>query len=62
MTRGWRGYAVVIAAPIPATFPLWTLLLSHIFIASLERTTPKPVIRALPAVAGVIAVVLDGGK
>ena len=51
---------VVVAAPILATFPLWTLLLSHIFIARLERITLRLVIGALLAVAGVIAVALGG--
>ena len=51
---------VVIVAPILATFPLWTLLLSHIFIARLERITLRLVIGALLAVAGVITVALGG--
>ena len=51
---------VVIVAPIIATFPLWTLLLSHLFIARLERITLRMVIGALFAVAGVIAVALGG--
>ena len=51
---------VVIVAPIIATFPLWTLLLSHIFIARLERITVRMVTGALFAVAGVIAVALGG--
>ena len=51
---------VVVVAPIMATFPLWTLLLSHIFIARLEAITPRLVIGALLAVAGVIAVALGG--
>lgn len=49
---------VVVVAPIMATFPLWTLLLSHIFIARLEQITLRLVIGALFAVAGVIAVAL----
>lgn len=49
---------VVVVAPIIATFPLWTLLLSHIFIARLERVTLRLVVGALFAVAGVIAVAL----
>ena len=49
---------VVVVAPIVATFPLWTLLLSHIFIARLERVTLRLVVGALFAVAGVIAVAL----
>lgn len=51
---------VVIVAPIMATFPLWTLLLSHIFIARLEQITLRLVIGSLFAVAGVIAVALGG--
>ena len=51
---------VVVVAPIMATFPLWTLLLSHIFIARLEAITLRLVIGSLLAVAGVIAVALGG--
>ncbi len=51
---------VVVVAPILATFPLWTLLLSHLFIARLERITPRLVLGAFLAVAGVIAVALGG--
>ena len=51
---------VVVVAPIMATFPLWTLLLSHAFIARLERVTPRLVAGALLAVVGVIAVALGG--
>ena len=51
---------VVVVAPILATFPLWTLLLSHVFIARLEQITLRLTIGALLAVAGVIAVALGG--
>ena len=51
---------VVVVAPIIATFPLWTLLLSHVFITRLEQITPRLVVGALFAVAGVIAVALGG--
>ena len=51
---------VVTVAPILATFPLWTLLLSHIFISRLERITWRLTIGAVVAVAGVIAVALGG--
>ena len=47
-------------APKLATFPLWTLLQSHVFIARLERITPRLTVGALLAVAGVIAVTLGG--
>ncbi len=49
---------VVIVAPILATFPLWTLLLAHIFISRLERITLRLTIGAIVAVVGVIAVAL----
>ena len=49
---------VVVVAPLLATFPLWTLLLSHLFIARLGATTPRLVAGALLAVAGVTAVYL----
>lgn len=51
---------VVVVAPIMATFPLWTLLISHIFIARLEAITLRLVAGALLAVGGVIAVALGG--
>ena len=51
---------VVVVAPIIATFPLWTLLLSHIFISRLETITLRLVVGALLAVAGVIAVAVGG--
>ncbi len=51
---------VVVVAPIIATFPLWTLLLSHIFISRLEQITLRLVVGALLAVAGVIAVAVGG--
>lgn len=51
---------VVIVAPILATFPLWTLLLAHIFIARLERITLRLTAGAIVTVAGVIAVMLGG--
>ena len=52
--------SLVIVAPILATFPLWTRLLSKIFIADLEATTLRIVIGAVLAVVGVIAVSLGG--
>ena len=51
---------VVIVAPILATFPLWTLLLSHIFIARLEQITLHLTLGTLVTVAGVVAVILGG--
>ena len=51
---------VVIVAPILATFPLWTLLLSHIFIARLEQITLRLTVGTVITVAGVVAVVLGG--
>ena len=51
---------VLIVAPILATFPLWTLLLSHIFIARLEQITLRLTAGAVVTVGGVIAVVLGG--
>ncbi len=51
---------VEVVAPLIATFPLWTLLLSHIFIARLEAITLCLIIGSLLAVAGVMAVSLGG--
>ena len=51
---------VVVVAPILATFPLWTLLLAHLFIARLERITLRLTVGTLVAVVGVIAVALGG--
>ena len=51
---------VLIVAPILATFPLWTLLLAHIFIARLEQITLRLTIGAIVTVAGVAAVAVGG--
>ena len=51
---------VVVVAPLYSTFPLWTLLLSHIFIGRLEQVTLRLTIGAVLAVAGVVAVSLGG--
>ena len=51
---------VVIVAPILATFPLWTLMLSHIFISRLEQITLRLTIGTIVTVVGGIAVVLGG--
>ena len=51
---------VVIVAPILATFPLWTLLLSHMFIARLERLTLRLTIGTVVTVVAVVAVVIGG--
>ena len=51
---------VLIVAPILATFPLWTLLLAHIFIARLEQITLRLTIGAIVTVAGVVAVAVGG--
>ena len=51
---------VLIVAPILATFPLWTLLLSHVFISRLEQITLRLTIGAMVTVVGVVAVTLGG--
>ena len=51
---------VVIVAPILATFPLWTLLLSHLFIARLEQITMRLTIGTFVTVGGVVAVAVGG--
>ena len=51
---------VLIVAPILATFPLWTLLLAHIFIARLEQITLRLTIGTVVTVAGVVAVAVGG--
>ena len=51
---------VVIVAPILATFPLWTLMLSHLFIARLEQLTLRLTIGTVVTVVGVVAVALGG--
>ena len=51
---------VVVVAPLYSTFPLWTLLLSHIFIGRLEQVTLRLTLGAALAVAGVVAVSLGG--
>ena len=51
---------VVVVAPILATFTLWTLLFSHIFISRMEQINLRLIIGALVGVAGVVAVALGG--
>ena len=51
---------VLIVAPILATFPLWTLLLSHIFISRLEEITLRLTVGTVVAVGGVAAVAVGG--
>ena len=51
---------VVVVAPLYSTFPLWTLLLSHIFIGRLEHVTLRLTTGAILAVAGVAVVSLGG--
>ncbi len=51
---------VVIVAPILATFTLWTLVFSHIFISRLEQLNLRLIIGAIIGVAGVVAVALGG--
>ena len=51
---------VVVVAPLYSTFPLWTLLPSHIFIGRLEQVTLRLTLGAVLAVAGVITVSLGG--
>ena len=51
---------VVVVAPLYSTFPLWTLLLSHMFIGRLENVTLRLTVGATLAVAGVVAVSLGG--
>ena len=51
---------VVIVAPILATFTLWTLLFSHIFISRMEQINLRLIIGAIVVVAGVVAVILGG--
>ena len=51
---------VVVVAPILATFPLWTLLLAHVFIARLEQITLRLTVGAIVTVVGVVAVAVGG--
>ena len=51
---------VVIVAPLLAPFPLWTLLLAHIFIARMEQIILRLTVGTIVTVVGVIAVVLGG--
>ena len=51
---------VLIVAPILATFPLWTLLFAHIFIARLEQITLRLIVGSTVAVVGVVAVAVGG--
>lgn len=49
---------VVLVSPIAATSPIWTLLMSVVFLRDLERINRYAVIGTLSVVAGVISVYL----
>jgi uncharacterized membrane protein len=50
---------VVLVSPITATSPIWTLLMSSIFLRDLERINLNSIIGTLCVVVGVIAVYLS---
>jgi drug/metabolite transporter (DMT)-like permease len=49
---------VVLVSPIAATSPIWTLLMSVVFLRDLERVNRYAVLGTLCVVAGVIAIYL----
>jgi uncharacterized membrane protein len=49
---------VVLVSPIAATSPIWTLLMSVVFLRDLERINRYAVIGTLSVVAGVVAIYL----
>ena len=51
---------VVVVAPIVATSPLWTLMLSAIFLRGLERLNARILSGTLAVVAGTIAIIALG--
>jgi uncharacterized membrane protein len=50
----------VIVSPIASTTPLWTAILSAIFLRKVERINLASVIGTVCVVAGVIAISLTG--
>lgn len=48
---------VVVVAPIVATSPLWTLVLTAIFLRGLERLNPRTLIGTFSVVSGTIAII-----
>jgi drug/metabolite transporter (DMT)-like permease len=51
---------VVIVSPITATAPIWTAILSAIFLRDIERINPASAIGTICVVSGVIAISLVG--
>lgn len=51
---------VVVVAPIVATSPLWTLVMTVIFLRGLERVNARTVIGTFSVVAGTIAIIVVG--
>lgn len=49
---------VVVVAPIVATSPLWTLIMSSIFLRDLERINTQSVMGTFFVVAGIIAIII----
>jgi uncharacterized membrane protein len=49
---------VVLVSPIAATSPIWTLLMSVVFLRDLERVNRYAVLGTVCVVAGVIAIYL----
>lgn len=48
---------VVVVAPIVATSPLWTLVLTAIFLRGLERLNPRTLLGTFAVVSGTIAII-----
>lgn len=51
---------VVVVAPIVATSPLWTLVLTAIFLRGMERLNARTVMGTVAVVAGTIAIIVVG--
>jgi drug/metabolite transporter (DMT)-like permease len=47
---------VVVVAPIAATYPVWALIGTKMFLRDMEKITPKTVAGILSVVAGTVAI------
>ena len=53
--------SVVLVAPLSGTYPLWSILLAHLFLRRIERVTWRTVLGALMLVAGVALIAVGEG-
>ena len=53
--------SVVLVAPLSGSYPLWSILLAHLFLRRIERVTWRTVLGALMLVAGVALIAVGEG-